>query len=63
MEVYSMDIAGDLAQYWIAMLFGIAVLGGVGGLFLWALFSGQFDDTEEAALRMLELEDQTEVRS
>jgi len=57
-----MDVVGDLAQYWVAFLFGVAALGGVGGLFLWALLSGQFEDVEEPSRRMLDLEDETGVK-
>jgi cbb3-type cytochrome oxidase maturation protein len=54
---------GDLAQYWAAFFIGVAALGGIGGLFLWAWLSGQFRDVEAPARRVLEMDEETGVRS
>jgi len=49
------------AQYWVAMIIGIACFGGIGGLFIWAALRGQFRNVEAAKTRMLFLDNHTKV--
>lgn len=56
------DLAGALSQYWAALFIGLLTLGGFGALFLWALLSGQFRNVEHPKYRILEIDEETEVR-
>ena len=53
---------GDSAQYWAAFFIGIATLGGCGALFIWALVRGNFKNVERPKQRMLEIDEETEVK-
>ena len=56
------DFAGDLSQYWAAFFIGLLSLGGFGLLFVWAILSGQFSNVENPKHRLLEHEDDAEVK-
>lgn len=57
-----MMTAGEWSQYWAAMMIGIATLGGMGGLFIWAVCRGAFRNMEDPKTRLLEIDAHTEVR-
>ena len=52
----------EASQYWAAFFIGMAALGGFGALFIWALIRGNFKNVERPKKRLLEIDEQTEVK-